>query len=254
MEIIPGVLLNGFVNVIISAALVLFLIFVTKRWNKQSIEMKAFFIFWYLILFVFATVAIRYFLVGFGLTSGNPFPINFLIQAMIFSSSPWFIFFAVHRASQNTKIAGISLIISEFVVFLAYYLLLNGGVTVRPITEFSAESGLSPELYIIFSGIIAVILICLAKDTWTRLKDYKKSKNKLDLYNIYFSLIGIIFLLFGGPDNFQMIPDRYFPIFRLGYIAIFLALYIVIIKEEAAREEYLVSDTRNETITSNSMI
>jgi hypothetical protein len=238
-----GILFHSFVVFIVACVAAAFSVFLFRRWRRLDEAMRAYGWFWVFTFFVWSGIALRYFMIGVGKWDISINANEIFIQSAVFFTGPPLFYYAGLRVFKNQFVAGVLGTLSLVLGFNALVFLMQpGGLLRLEITDFSADTLLNPMSQIIFSSQIVVLVLLYIYDIGARLLLWYRGGDSSSFYNSFHSLVLILYVVLGGIDNSHIIMDWPLVVFRLLYAAAFLFGYIVINKEDAAKEKYLVCE------------
>ena len=159
-----GILFNAVVSGIVTSTAFALTIFLTKRWAKLNTSLRAYAWFWALTTLVWLPSSIRYFLIGFGYAGSWAESFDVFMQSAVFFSGPPLIYYAAIRNDWSSRIASYLAGGSAIISVIAIWLIAQpGGITLRVVTPFSAETqinSISLTLFMVEAGIIGFFTYC----------------------------------------------------------------------------------------------
>lgn len=238
-----GILFHGFVVLIVALIALAFLFFLFRRWSRLDEAMHAYGWFWMFTFLVWVGISIRYFMIGGGWWDFSINANEVFVQTAVFFTGPPLFYYAGLRVFKNQFVAGVLGSFSLIMGFNAIVFVMQPGGLVRSdATNFTADTILNHTSQILFSFQIFILVLLFLYDIVSRLIAWRRAREATLFYNALYSLVLVIYVALGGIDNSHIIVGWPLVIFRLLYAGTFLFGYILITKEDAAGENYLIPD------------
>lgn len=237
-----GIIFNGIICSMVTAAAAMLAIFLIKRWFKLTITMRAYAWFWIMTMFIWLSLSIRYFLVGFT-NNENIFNIlGLLTQIALTLCGPPLIHYLLSHLELNRFLVWTATL-TLFIVGAVgiWYDAQPGGLITMPMTYFSAEIALNPVSLNLFLVTMSVIFVLLSIDILNNVVSYFNKRYHLITYEIMYSLSIAAYLILGSIEVAAIISDWVIIVFRTLYIATFLTVFLIMKTHEAASENYLLN-------------
>jgi hypothetical protein len=242
-----GVIFNALVNLIVAIVSFSLVIFLFRRWERSDLIMRAYAWFWLMTTVLWALLALRSGVIGFGYFDtyyySAAYWYDIAIQMAIFLTGPPLAYYVGLRVFHRLHIAQWMAWGSFFIALISmFFVLLPGGISEPNITYFSADSRINLLSLVLFSVEVAMLGGLLMYDCFLRLRLWRADRNKVTLYDAMYSATLLIYLFFGAIDQSKIFIDWPTIVFRVLYSIAFLITYIMITQQDALREEYFVED------------
>ncbi len=242
-----GIVFNGIVTALVAMSALLLIIFLLRRWAQLDLSMRAYVWFWIATMFVWIWTSVRYLFIGFNYFTEYEHSLvyycDILIQISVFLTGPALFYYLGTRVFRDLRIAqGLSFVSAVLALTGIGYILLPGGIIPPQLTYFSADATINAVSFGIFSVEAIAIFFLLIVDVMRQTGEWRKRKNIDALYQAFYSVALLIYVLLGSFDQAKLILDWPLIVFRLSYIGAFLMAYVTTIQHEASHEEYLIED------------
>lgn len=240
-----GIIFNALVSFIVGAISFAFVFFLFRRWERSDIVMRTSAWFWLMTMLLWIFSAIRYALIGFGYFSTYYYSAvywyDMVIQAAIFFTGPPLFYYIGLRVFHRLHIAQWLSWASFFLaVFAMFFVLRPNGISEPDITYFSADSRVNMISLTMFAAEVAVGIGLLIYDLFIRMRLWFVDRSVTTLYDAMYSGPLLVYLILGALDQSKIFIDWPTIVYRLLYSTAFLMTYIMIIQQDALREEYFV--------------
>ncbi len=242
-----GIIFNALVSLIVASISLVLVIFLFRRWERSDLIIRAYSWFWLITMLLWTFLATRYAVIGFGYFStyyySAAYWFDVVIQIAVFLTGPPLAYYLGLRVFHRLHIAQWMAWGSFFIAILSiFFVLLPQGISEPDFTYFSADSRINNISFALFSIEIAFLGGLLVYDFFLRMRTWRKDHNTLILYDAMYSATLFIYLFFGAIDQSKIFIDWPTIVFRLLYSISFLAIYLMIMQEDAQREEYFIEE------------
>lgn len=237
-----GILFNAFVTTVVAVVASTFASFLFRRWPRLNPTMRAYAWFWVFTTFTWIGITLRYIMIGFGYLDERAHWINeiFLQSSIFISGVPLAIYIAL-LVFKNKRVAwGMAIAMVVTVATAIWFFLQPNGFLPGKVTFFTADPVISSTPLAIFGVCITIFILLLIYDSVKQIYQWRRQKTGPFPYAILYSFTIIIYSGLGSIDQFKPIVDWPIVVFRICYIAAFLLSYLVVVQDEARREQYLV--------------
>lgn len=244
-----GILFNALVNSIVTFVSLALLLFLWRRWHRLDDAMRAFGWFCWFTVIVWFFSTYRNILLGFGYTGWSVRVSDYMVQSAVFFTGIPLFYYAARHVFKNPVIAERLAMLSFGMGCVAVWFVLQpDGIPVLDVTFFSADATINSRSFIVFSIEASAILALLLYDVVTRFQRWRQAHDATAYYEAFYSTAIIVYLVLGSIDESKVIPDWPLIGFRLLYSGAFLMAYLTLRQQEASREEYLVDQTKKESV------